>query len=177
MRNSLAEYRQKTLPCGFEKTSQGEQSEIQQNSARPEGVILGEPVNQLCQNKRREQCENNGTVSLMTCNTDSLFFIVTASLRLITAEFCVGRNLCEELLMCADFRMSLIHPDHLIHLIEQIETMRNQNDNGIPCQLFYVCKNLCFRLFIECREWIIENQNRPFVIQRSRKGKALRLAA
>ena len=61
MRNSLAEYRQKTLPCGFEKTSQGEQSEIQQNSARPEGVILSEPVNQLCQNKRREQCEKKGT--------------------------------------------------------------------------------------------------------------------
>ena len=79
--------------------------------------------------------------------------------------------------MAANHGLPLIQPDHLIHLIEQIETMRNQNDNGISCQLFYVCKNLCFRLFIECREWIIENQNRPFVIQRSRKGKALRLAA
>ena len=34
---------------------------------------------------------------------------------------------------------------------------------------------MCFRLFVECRKRIVENQNRPFVVQGSRKGKALRL--
>ena len=34
---------------------------------------------------------------------------------------------------------------------------------------------MCLRLFVECRKRIVENQNRPFVVQGSRKGKALRL--
>ena len=61
MRNSLAEYRQKTLSCRLQKTRQGKKSEIQQNSFHPEGMFICQKVNQLCQHKRREQCENNRT--------------------------------------------------------------------------------------------------------------------
>ena len=37
--------------------------------------------------------------------------------------------------MCADFRMALIHPDDLIHLVEQIEAMGNEDYNRVFCQL------------------------------------------
>ena len=37
--------------------------------------------------------------------------------------------------MCADLRMALIHPDDLIHLVEQIEAMGNEDYNSNYCQL------------------------------------------
>mgnify|MGYP003218059762 CR=1 FL=1 len=61
MRNFLAEYRQKTLSCRLQKTRQCKKSEIQQNSFHPEGMFICQKINQLCQHKRREQCENNRT--------------------------------------------------------------------------------------------------------------------
>lgn len=54
---------------------------------------------------------------------------------MIAAELCVGRKRCKEFLMCADLRMALIHPDDLIHLVEQIEAMGNEDYNRVFCQL------------------------------------------
>ena len=72
---------------------------------------------------------------------------------------------------------SILHPDDLIHLWEQIQTVGNQQNHILPRLLFQICKNLLLRAFIQGRKRIVQNQHRLLIAKGSGKGKTFSLTA
>ena len=79
--------------------------------------------------------------------------------------------------MGSDGLLAAIHPDDLIQLREQVKPMGNQQHNAVRSQLFEIGKNLCLGVSVQCREGIIQHQNRALMTESPGKTQSLPLTA
>ena len=79
--------------------------------------------------------------------------------------------------MGADGRLSAVHKNHLLHLWEVIQPVRDEEHDLILRIRLQVRKHGILGLSVERGEGVIQNQDRPGMCERSRQCQTLRLSA
>ena len=75
--------------------------------------------------------------------------------------------------MASELCFSVIKPYNLIHLRKKIESVWNYHNNTVWYHLTKIFKYLLLCILIQCRKWVIKNNNRLFMADGSCKCKTL----